>query len=266
MKIIQQKDLQTYNPEGSDLRKMQLRLLEMLSFLDTVCTKNGIKYWLGAGSLLGAVRHGGFIPWDDDIDIELMKKDYDVLIKILESELPVDLAIQTHKTDPFYVAPYAKLRDLKSRVFELNNKDYNYQFNGIYIDIFPIEKSNEHLIKFTGFLHSILLYRIMGTIKDKFGLLKILLKFNYKILSWFYAILRIITKIVRFETYHITFGSTLSKPIKASIFPLKRITFEGKEFNSPSDSDAYLKCIYGDYLVLPHPSKRITHISSVQFL
>ncbi|MBD5280217.1 MAG: hypothetical protein HDS35_06710 [Bacteroides sp.] len=65
-----------YNPEGSDLRKAQLRMLSLLIFLDKVCKDNNLEYWLDSGTLIGAARHGGFIPWDDDCDIEMMEKDY----------------------------------------------------------------------------------------------------------------------------------------------------------------------------------------------
>ena len=61
-----------YNPNGSTLRKQQLRMLEMLQYIDSVCKKHNIRYWLCSGTLLGAVRHGGFIPWDDDVDIEML--------------------------------------------------------------------------------------------------------------------------------------------------------------------------------------------------
>lgn len=66
---------QKFNPDGSDLRKAQLRMLELLIFLDGVCRENKLTYWLDSGTLIGAARHGGFIPWDDDIDVCMMRKD-----------------------------------------------------------------------------------------------------------------------------------------------------------------------------------------------
>ena len=71
-----------YNPDGSDLRRIQLRVLEILKIIDSICKKHDILYWLEGGALLGAVRHGGFIPWDDDIDIQILRKDRKKLKKI----------------------------------------------------------------------------------------------------------------------------------------------------------------------------------------
>lgn len=69
-----------FNPDGSKLRNYQLYLLQMLKDFDTICNELGVKYWLSSGTLIGAARHGGFIPWDDDIDVEMTKDDYGPLL------------------------------------------------------------------------------------------------------------------------------------------------------------------------------------------
>ena len=94
-----QEDLSRYNPEGSILRRAQLRELEILIEVDKICRKHNIEYFLDWGTLLGAVRHGGFIPWDDDIDISVRRKDYSRLCKVLKEELPENLAFQDRFTD-----------------------------------------------------------------------------------------------------------------------------------------------------------------------
>lgn len=82
-----QEDFSKYNGEGTTLRKAQLRMLDILIEVDKICRKHNIPYWLDSGTLLGAVRHGGFIPWDDDMDICVMRKDYKLLKKYLSEEL-----------------------------------------------------------------------------------------------------------------------------------------------------------------------------------
>ena len=74
-----------YNPDGSTLRRAQLRMLDMLKFLDRVCRENGIRYWIDFGTLLGAVRHDGFIPWDDDTDVCMLKEDADAFKRVMLS-------------------------------------------------------------------------------------------------------------------------------------------------------------------------------------
>lgn len=73
---LQKKLRAEYNPDGSLLRRQQMRMLEILLHIDKICKENNIPYWLSSGTLLGAVRHEGFIPWDDDVDIEMMREDY----------------------------------------------------------------------------------------------------------------------------------------------------------------------------------------------
>ena len=107
-------DFSQYNPEGSTLRKMQLRILDILVEIDKVCRKHGIGYWIDFGTLLGAVRHGGFIPWDDDLDIAMTSEDFQKFLEIAPKELPPTLFLQTKSTDPSYNMPVNKVRDKES--------------------------------------------------------------------------------------------------------------------------------------------------------
>ena len=140
---------QRFNPDGSQLRKHQLRMLEILVVIDKICRKHQIPYWLSSGTLIGAVRHNGFIPWDDDLDIEMMRNDYLHLLEVLTKELPDWLALQTDETDPNYFFFYAKVRDRRSLLNEGNNYDRMWKEKGIYIDIFPMEEHPIWLHKLT---------------------------------------------------------------------------------------------------------------------
>ena len=93
----------TFNPPGSQLRIAQLRMLTLLEFLDDICNKNGLIYWLDSGTLLGAARHKGFIPWDDDIDVCMPRKDATRLKQIMSNKIHANhIVLQTPETDKYY--------------------------------------------------------------------------------------------------------------------------------------------------------------------
>ena len=122
---------------AANLRKCQLKELDILEVVDGICKKYGIEYWLDGGTLLGAVRHKGFIPWDDDIDIAMTLDGLHQFCKVAPAELPQHLFLQTPETDPKLKEPIVKIRDLNSLYIESSdtfNVDYE---KGIFIDIFP---------------------------------------------------------------------------------------------------------------------------------
>ena len=110
--IIMSKELKyKYNPEGSILRKQQMVMLHILENVAKICDDNNIDYWLSSGTLLGAYRHGGFIPWDDDLDIMILRKDLKRFREVMIKSLPADMVLQDHSTDSDYYHPYLKIRD-----------------------------------------------------------------------------------------------------------------------------------------------------------
>ena len=110
-------------------------MLRLLKILDGACRQAGLKYWLDSGTLLGAVRHGGFIPWDDDVDVKMPVEDYRRLIEIAPEVFPYDIFFQTKDTDPAHPVAWAKLRDRFSFIDDPGGP-YSYS-QGIPIDIFP---------------------------------------------------------------------------------------------------------------------------------
>ncbi|WP_297676948.1 LicD family protein [uncultured Bacteroides sp.] len=263
-----QKELrERYNPDGSILRRHQLRMLEMLQFIDTVCKKHGIRYWLCSGTLLGAVRHGGFIPWDDDVDIEMLREDYVKFANALEEEKSSDYILQTHHTDFNYLAPYGKLRDLHSHIKEDNYNDLYYQYNGIYIDIFILDPSSSLIVsKISNYLQYFMLFHMNRYLHNKI-VRKIYFSINYGLLDNFlFPLLRGVLRIrARGQLRH-TLGSCFNKPrYEDDIFPLSQMNFEGFAFPVPNNFDNYLSKIYGNYMSLPDLNKIRLHTTEVNF-
>ena len=106
---IQQQLREKYNPDGSVLRNMQLQLLDILKEFDAICQKHHIPYWLDSGTLIGAVRHGGFVPWDDDVDVCVLKKDQKRIRQIMQQELGASLKYMDEKVDSTYPRKWARI-------------------------------------------------------------------------------------------------------------------------------------------------------------
>lgn len=122
-----------------DIRPLQMVCLEILKEIDRVCEKHKILYWLEGGSMLGAVRHHGFIPWDDDLDIAMFRDDYNRFLKVAPQELKSDYFLQTEETDPDYPLFFAKVR--KNNTFLDEKQLSQFQIHrGIFVDIFPVDR------------------------------------------------------------------------------------------------------------------------------
>lgn len=254
-----------FNPDGSELRKMQLRMLEILHFIDEICKKNNIKYWLSSGTCLGAVRHSGFIPWDDDVDVEMMPKDYKKFCKVLEGIRSTDYALQTHETDFEYVAPYAKLRDLHSEIKETNNNDRWYKYKGLYVDVFPVYIfSSEVMNKLSWILQLVLLHKLTSI--DNKKIRQGLLKLNYGLLyNGIFPLFNLFNKfwkkrIIRVGGLGSGFSDRYDKDIADEII---EIVFEDAKFPVLKQYDRYLSSLYGEYMELPQFSSIHPHTNNI---
>lgn len=259
-----EEDFSEYNADGTILRKAQLRMVEILQVVDKICKKNNIQYWLDYGTLLGAIRHKGIIPWDDDIDITLMRKDYIKLCKVLKKELPEDLIFQDESTDKNYFCKFAKVRDKNSMLHDpLWTK---VKEKGIYIDIFPVEKMvSKRMKKFVDYFYFNAFTRSRGFYKSKMKYMSgwVLLPFAYSLVVIARAIAAIYPSKLIFASFGVPF---YYEAIYHSeyIFPCKPVLFEGKEFMAPARMDDYLRNIYGDYMRIPPKEKRITHSIKIE--
>lgn len=256
-----------FNPEGSLLRRQQLRMVEIVQVVDGICRKHGIRYWLSSGTLIGAMRHNGFIPWDDDLDIEMMRTDYLRLMAVLPSELPPHLALQNDETDANYFYFYAKVRDRRSKMLEQNGYDRMWKEQGIYIDIFPMEHHPVWLHKLTEMAVGHM-YRIWRkSTDDERSIRKVRRIFDFN-KRYVFPALRAVLSLFTSDSSVITSGMGIPfhNPRYASeIFPLATHDFEGIELPVPGNADAHLRHIYGDYLQTPDLEKLSPHVGRLEF-
>lgn len=261
-------DFLSINGEGTILRKAQLRVLDILIEVDKICRKYNIDYWLMGGTLLGAVRHGGFIPWDDDIDISVKHNDLKKLSKILQQELPEQYVVQNYKTDKnYYLDSVLKIRDTKS----IASIEYykSFQEQGLFLDIVSMEKIPSQKLKRFVFRFNKYPYlrRKEISLKGKSNNIKGFLfapisKLLIKLAHWF-SQKSSTTKIG--YNYLFWLGHFFDMEFeKETIFPLKTMKFEGREFFVPNDTDKFLRITYGDFMKIPPPKNRLVHASEIK--
>lgn len=133
-----------YRVSGKQKKIWNIELGLLEKFME-VCNRNNLKFFVAHGTLLGAVRHGGFIPWDDDIDVNMPRKDYESLKKIAPKEFQFPFFFQTFETDPFNFVGHAKLRNELTTGMDLQNIGDLKSHNGLFIDIFPMDGVVEDL-------------------------------------------------------------------------------------------------------------------------
>lgn len=249
-----------FSPDGSPLREMQLKLLEILDVVDAVCRKNDIPYWLDSGTLIGAVRHGGFIPWDDDVDIAILHKDKKRFIEACRRDLPENYKLQYFGTDRSYTSNIMKVRNesypmKEVRHFGKHECPVNGKYRGYFVDVFTEEYSVKSLIWL-----SKIPVRILSLAQYKWKVGERTLSFLYHFFEFIYTIFRGIVWLNPFKKYlYHTYGSIgfTSRRVMGDIFPLGTISFEGHTYSVPGNCDAYLRRVYGDYMKLPDLTKSI---------
>lgn len=245
-----------YNPDGSTLRMAQLRMLDMLQYLDSVMKKLGIEYFLSCGNVIGALRHGGFIPWDDDVDVSIRREDMERLCDYLEKNPHDQYVIQTRKTDDGFWGIWPVLRDTKSEYIQESVFHNARKYRGLQIDIFPMEEMSSKWV------HWICCAMYVKLVEPFAGRCRFLANFFYfMIVRLFFPICRWLCRIFGNHgkimyplgsSWHMTFS-------KKYIYPLKDIMFEGYEYPAPSVPASYLEEEFGPFMDLPPRDKRNKH-------
>lgn len=246
------------------LRTCQLKQLSILEEIDSICRKHKIEYWLDGGTLLGAVRHKGFIPWDDDIDIAMRKKDMERFINIAPSELSKNLTLQYSQNEAQTKEPITKVLDLNSFYVEKSdNFAADYQ-KGLFVDIFPmidyptlprkmVKTISKGVSKSYSILHKAHYYSLRSFAEFFwFGAKYLLYRGFWSILSSCCPKKTFISNILINNGYGIMHR-------KDTVFPLSTIQFEGKYFQAPANPDCYLRDLYHNYMDIPPIDKRVIH-------
>ena len=236
-------------------RKVELRILRIF---DRICGENGLQYCLAYGTLLGAVRHGGFIPWDDDIDVHMPMEDYKRFVKIASDVLPDEIGFYHGKQTQ---CGFGKLIDRKSFYLDETNKAVRRDVpQGIFIDIFPIRRYRfgklhvltTRIVRYAK-LHSL----DVGTVT----LAGLTLKWFWRFALW--SVLYPLDFLNSRGAGHcaampqMMWGSAAMLPEYP--FPASTAVFEGHSFPAPKNIDKYLRAMYGNYMELPPKEKRFVH-------
>lgn len=257
---------------SEDLRKLQLIQLDMLLEVDRICKKHKIKYCIIAGTLLGAVRHKGFIPWDDDIDIAMFRPEYERFCEICEKELDSDkYYLQTHRNTKGYRWGYGKIRRVGTEFVRSGQEHMDYP-TGVFIDIFPLDNVPDNIV--LRWFHN-----LICTIVRKFLWSKAGAKADSRmIMRLIYKIMALVPKNFIFLIYDLLVkisNRKETKMVRTLTFPtpknrqygyyrkwydeLELLEFEGYYFPAPKDYDEYLRYKFGDYEKLPPVELRKGH-------
>ena len=255
------------------LKEIQTIGLGILKFIDKICTENKIKYFLCAGTALGAVRHKGFIPWDDDVDVMMPREDYERFLKLMDkSNNEHYKCLHFGKDFPYYFYRFAKVVDLNTSLTEINFPKHPDM--GIYVDIFPIdgidEKVGKKIIKKhynLGLIH----YQSASLkfVKSKRGFVHNVFKYiayvYAKIFGWQHWVKKSEKLIKKYKMQNCKFAGIYDEYQEKEIMPKEifdeviYVDFEDSKFPIVKNYDYYLTKIYGDYMTPPPENQRIQH-------
>ena len=267
----------------SERKELQYHLLNMYKDIEAVCIKHNLTVMLAYGSVLGAVRHGGFIPWDDDMDLIMPRKDYELLINQYAEELPNYLRIYAPNSRNKAIARFAKVVDIRSKFIEAEADDLDDPSQGVFVDIFPLDSIsvNSFLNRINRFISMSLMYigSSVGFYEKrsanyrKLMTFSIAARFNYWIryclgfLGSFISFQEWMNLIDKFcknvsETGYLDelVGGYLWQPMPKSLFlPPVRGQFEGIDVFLPHDAVRHLEQTYRDWKRIPPEEEREQH-------
>ena len=257
------------------LNTMKALETEMLATFVEVCHKLSLRYYMVGGTLLGAVRHQGFIPWDDDIDVAMPREDYEIFLREGQKYLPEHLFLQNLDTDPGYLMNFAKIRDNRTTFVEyaVRKRDMHH---GVFIDIFPLDgyPEGEKAQKKMDFHQLIHKYRLRAAVEvPKEAQHSLPVEVGMRCVSALTCLIQPNfrkAQVAREQRHRAAAGSSLWANYcgawgKKEIMPAEwygqgvELDFEGLKIKGPEHWDKWLTQVYGDYMRLPPVEKRVAH-------
>ena len=262
--------------DKKELEKLRKILLEMLDEVVRICDKHKLNYFLAGGTALGAIRHKGYIPWDDDVDVIMPREDYEKFLVYARDEISDEYFLDYYKTDKLYYKHHLTIRKNntmfgKDRYAERTKKGVHL---GFFLDVLPIDYVKSRTSKMT-LITAALVRAIELAIRYKSDFLNMhglkykpitlpMLLLPKKVLhKWLF---RVCTEYDNKKRDYLIEYCAIRHNIRQVIydydvvFPAKKATFCGKEYNVFNNVDQYLKQIYGDYMKLPPKEMRIAHM------
>jgi lipopolysaccharide cholinephosphotransferase len=258
------------------LEKVQQILLGYLLEIDRICKKHGIKYFLAGGTLLGAIRHHGFIPWDDDADVMMLREDYDKFQQVVQQELPDNIFMQIPTTEKGNYNPFTKLR--------INNTMFATEFtghfmdmhNGIFFDVLSHDKTANH--KWSQKLHLMITMLTRSIVFNKWGDTDIKGGGAHPVICKIVDHVKYLIPMplaLRAQNHSLEFFRNrkskylydgMGRNLNRGAFPaewldeVEYVDFEGYKFPVPKEYDQYLTYLYGDYMqMIPVSQRRTSH-------
>lgn len=256
------------------MNKPQTKQYELLVEFDRICKKNKINYFLDGGTFLGAVRHKGFIPWDDDLDVSMLRKDYEKFLKVVKKDLKKKYFFQDMDNDQFYGNIFGKLKIKNTKYTEKTTLKAKAK-DGIYIDIFPFDNIPDNIKKAKKHFLKVLIFRMLFLIKNKYlieantffkKIELVILKIFSIFLSKKYLKNKLKKLVSKYNNQDTKYVCNYATPyFNKFLFEKKWFDsyafyeFEKAKFMSLKDYDTYLKYVYNDYMTLPPVEKRVSH-------
>lgn len=255
-----------------DVQRCQQKSKEMMKVIIDIFDRYGIDYMVAHGTLLGLIRHHGFIPWDDDCDLFVFDEHYARAIELLRRELPNDMVVHNRRTDPIYWPIWTKIRDVYSDTEEsLWKIDQKFRFHGIAIDLLRVKTFRNGKFKVRKRWA-----KLRSDVKRSKKVLLSSEKFlrkckHFLLMVWNccrYIGLQVIRQIDRRKILCANYNTVIETVFwYKDVFPLRKneFDFDGIPVTAPKNTDKVLRSLYGDYMELPPLEKRLPHFSKVTF-